>query len=121
MFLPTRAAARSKVGSHSIWQIVLHILAWQRVVLRRMAGETINDLPAEQDWPVVSDASDAAWKGTLADLESIHEQLCEAVGKFPESRLYEKVAGQRYPFYGMLHGVIQHNLYHAGQIALLKK
>ena len=116
-----KAASRSKVGSHSIWQIVLHILAWERVVVRRMAAETIGDLPAEQDWPVVSDASDAAWKKVLADLGSAHQQLSDAIGKFPESRLSEKVAGQRYPFYGMLHGVIQHNLYHAGQIAILKK
>jgi uncharacterized damage-inducible protein DinB len=116
-----KAATSPKVASHSIWQIVLHILAWEHVVLRRMAGETINDLPPEQDWPVVSDKSDGAWKQVLAQLAAIHEQLCEAIAKFPEARLSEKVPGQRYPFYGMLHGVIQHNLYHAGQIAILKK
>jgi uncharacterized damage-inducible protein DinB len=116
-----RAATSPKVGSHSIWQIVLHILAWQHVVFRRMAGETIHNLPPEQDWPVVSDTSDAAWKHALAQLEGIHKQLCEAIAKFPEARLSEKVPGHRYPFYGMLHGVIQHNLYHAGQIAILKK
>jgi uncharacterized damage-inducible protein DinB len=115
------ASTSPKVGSHSIWQIALHILAWQRVVLRRMAGETIGDLPPEQDWPVASDTSDAAWKQVLAQLDGIHKQLCEAIAKFPETRLSEKVPGHRYPFYGMLHGVIQHNLYHAGQIAILKK
>ena len=115
------ASTNPKVGSHSIWQIALHILAWQRVVLRRMAGETIGDLPPEQDWPVVSDTSDAAWKQSLSQLEGVHKQLREAIGSFPEARLSEKVQGQRYPFYGMLHGVIQHNLYHAGQIAVLKK
>jgi uncharacterized damage-inducible protein DinB len=115
------AALKPKVGSHSIWQIVLHILAWQQVVLRRMAGETIGDLPPEQDWPGVSDSSDAAWKQVLVQLDAIHKQLCEAIAKFPEARLSEKVPGHRYPIYGMLHGVIQHNLYHAGQIAVLKK
>jgi uncharacterized damage-inducible protein DinB len=117
----TKAATIPKVGSHSIWQILLHILAWQHVVVRRLAGETITDLPPAQDWPVVSDASDVAWKRTLTHLEETHRHLCDAITKFPEARLTEKVPGHRYPFYGMLHGVIQHNLYHAGQIALLKK
>jgi uncharacterized damage-inducible protein DinB len=116
-----RAATIPKIGSHSIWQIVLHVLAWQRVVVRRMAGETITDLPPEQDWPVVSDTGDVAWKRALTQLEETHRQLCEAIARFPEARLGEKVSGHRYPFYGMLQGVIQHNLYHAGQIALLKK
>jgi uncharacterized damage-inducible protein DinB len=116
-----KASTSPRVGSHRIWQITLHILAWQQVVLRRMAGETIGDLPPEQDWPVVSDTSDAAWTQALAQLDEIHKQLCEAIERFPEARLSEKVPGHRYPFYGMLHGVIQHNLYHAGQIAVLKK
>ena len=45
----------------------------------------------------------------------------KSVAGLPESRLWDRVPGKRYDFYFMLHGVAQHALYHAGQIAILKK
>ena len=58
------------------------------------------------------------------NVRRVHEQLIAAVAAFPDSRLDEMVPGKEgshYTFYYMLHGVVQHELYHAGQIALLKK
>ena len=116
-----RAARRPIAGAHSIWEITLHIATWERVVLKRLEGDMTGDPPTEEDWPAVTDTSDEAWQQTLASLEEGNRALREAIARFDEARLDELVSEKVYPFYFMLHGVIQHGLYHAGQIAMLKK
>ena len=116
-------AARPIKSGHSIWELVLHIAAWDRAVLRRMGGVAATVSDAE-NFPPVRDASEAAWGKALAEMRRVHEELVAAVAAQPDSRLYEMVPGKQgahYTFYYMLHGVVQHELYHAGQIALLKK
>lgn len=115
-----QAAARPIAGSHSIWEIVLHISAWEEGVARRLSGERA-ELSTEEDWPTVSDTSEAAWRKTLAALEANHLRLREALKSLDDARLDEPIVEGMSSVYGTLHGVIQHSLYHAGQIALLKK
>jgi len=115
------AAARPLPQAHSIWEIVLHIGVWENVVRRRLQGEVIDDLPPEEDWPAVRNASEDAWRVTVQDLEQGHRALREAIMQQDEARLEEMVSGKGYSVYTMLHGIIQHDLYHAGQIAVLKK
>ena len=116
-----RAARRPLPGAHTIWEIAVHIGVWEAFVRRRLEGEVITEVPPEQDWPPITDTSEAAWKRTLAQLEEGHMRLRKVIGALPESRLAETVQGMGYSVYFMLHGVVQHDLYHAGQIALLKK
>jgi len=120
-----QASAHPIKGAHSIWELVLHIAAWDGAVRRRVAGQSVS-LSDEQNFPPVVDASEGAWKRALEHARKAHEELVEAVAAFPDERLSEKVPGKSnepdwYNFYYMLHGVVQHELYHAGQIALLKK
>jgi uncharacterized damage-inducible protein DinB len=115
-----RAAARPVSGAHSIWEIVLHVTAWQVGVRRRVEGERL-ELSPHEDWPPVTDTSEAAWRQALATLERTHTELRSTASRLADSRLQEKVTGQDHSVYMTLHGLIQHNLYHAGQIALLKK
>ena len=118
-----QAAARPIAGAHSIWELVLHIAAWDGAVRRRMGGVAVTLSDAE-NFPAVTDAGEAAWRAALAEVRRIHEELVAAVAALPDSRLYEMVPGKEgahYTFYYMLHGVVQHELYHAGQIALVKK
>lgn len=115
-----QAAARPVQNAHSIWELVLHIKAWKDAPVRRLAGESFEPTPAE-DWPEVTATGEAAWKKTLRALEASHEKFAEAVAKLDDSQLHEPAIGENYSNYFMLHGVIQHDLYHAGQIALLKK
>jgi uncharacterized damage-inducible protein DinB len=115
-----QAAARPLANAHSIWEIVLHIAAWEEAVRRRLEGEPV-DLFGEEDWPPVTNTSEAAWKNTLAKLENNHRELRKAIARLSDSRLEEAIAGEKYSVYVTLHGVIQHDLYHAGQIAVLKK
>jgi uncharacterized damage-inducible protein DinB len=120
-----QAAARPIKHAHSIWELVLHIAAWDNAVRRRLAGEAVS-LPDEQNFPSVMDSSEGAWRRTVEHAKRAHTELVDAVKAFPDDRLSEKVPGKKnepdwYNFYYMLHGVAQHELYHAGQIALLKK
>jgi uncharacterized damage-inducible protein DinB len=118
-----QAAARPIKNAHTIWEIVLHIAAWDNAVLRRLGGVAM-ELSDTQNFPTVTDASETAWRKALAEVQRVHDELVEAVSVLPDSRLGEMVPGKEgahYTFYYMLHGVAQHELYHAGQIALLRK
>jgi uncharacterized damage-inducible protein DinB len=120
-----QAAARPVKHAHSIWELVLHITAWDSAVRRRLAGEAVA-LSDEQNFPSVMDSSEGAWRRAVENAQRVHNELVEAVAAFPDERLSERVPGKLnepdwYDFYYMLHGVAQHELYHAGQIALLKK
>lgn len=116
-----QAAAKPVPNAHSIWELVNHIIAWEQIVKQRLEGDAVNSIPAEVNFPPVSDASEEAWQGALQKLEASNRSLREAIKKIDDAKLEEKAAGQDYSVYFMLHGVIQHDLYHAGQIALLKK
>jgi uncharacterized damage-inducible protein DinB len=122
-----RAAAKPIPGAHSIWELVVHVTAWVREVARRCDGG-VPWIPPEADWPVVSDTSQAAWRVVMDDLRRAHVELDAALSRFPDERLDEIVGGERDAPLGvgvswqvLLHGVAQHNAYHAGQMALLKK
>lgn len=116
-----QAAAHPLANAHSIWEIVRHIGVWESVARRRLSGEVIGALPPEQDWPAATDTSEAAWQKTLGDLENGHEQLQQALARLVDRQLAEPIPGVGYTVYFMLHGAVQHALYHAGQIAVLKK
>jgi uncharacterized damage-inducible protein DinB len=116
-----QACARPIPNAHSIWELVNHIGAWEQIALRRLEGETEIEIPDEINFPPVTDSSEAAWKATLQSFEASHRSLREGIKKIDDARLEEISPGTSYSIYVLLHGVIQHNLYHAGQIALLKK
>jgi uncharacterized damage-inducible protein DinB len=118
-----QAASRPIAGAHTIWELVLHIAAWDGAALRRLGGAAV-ELSDAENFPAGADASEAAWRAALARVRRVHEELVAAVAALPDSRLHDIVPGKEgahYTFYYMLHGVAQHELYHAGQIALLKK
>jgi uncharacterized damage-inducible protein DinB len=115
-----QAAARLLPDAHSIWELVLHIAAWDDAALCRLAGEKCQPI-GTANFPLVPKPTNAAWRKAVAHTKRTHEKLVKTVAALPESRLRDRVPGKRYDFYFMLHGVAQHELYHAGQIALLKK
>lgn len=118
-----KAAARPIKSAHSIWELVLHIAAWDDAVRRRTAGTAVN-LTDEQNFPPVKDKSEGAWRKAVEHLKHTHSELVKAVAAFPDSDLQRQVPGKSedyYNFYYMFSGIVQHELYHAGQIALLKK
>jgi uncharacterized damage-inducible protein DinB len=117
------AAAKPIANAHSIWELLLHIAAWDDAVRRRISGMAVTLSDAE-NFPPVTDTSGAAWRETIESVKRVHNELIKAVAAFPDSRLQEQVPGKTtnyYNFFYMFSGIVQHELYHAGQIALLKK
>jgi uncharacterized damage-inducible protein DinB len=119
-----QAAAHPVAGAHSIWELVLHIEAWERACKRRLKGDRAQ-LSTEEDWAIVSDHGEAAWEKAKQKMIETHADLIEAIGSLDESRLDKPIIDDpTIPYsstYVTLHGGVQHDLYHAGQIAIIKK
>ena len=119
-----QAAAHPVPGTHSIWELVVHIGAWESACKRRLGGDPAQ-LSDEEDWMSITDFSEQEWEQTKRKLIDTHEELLRAIAEVDERRLdkpiIEGASFQSSTVYITLHGVVQHDLYHAGQIALLKK
>jgi len=117
---PEVAAGRPIPGLHSIWEIVLHIAAWTEVVRRRLHGDPTRLTP-DEDWPAVAAPTEQAWKAALDRLAQAQRALVDELASLSPDRLDEPIVAGMSSIYVTLHGVVQHHLYHAGQIAMLKK
>jgi uncharacterized damage-inducible protein DinB len=117
----TRAASRPLASAHSILELTLHMAVWKDVVRRRLEGDAWQPTP-EEDWAPAAGTSAADWAAARATLDASHRALAEAVAAFPAAGLdLPPTPDGRRSAYLLIHGVIQHDLYHAGQIAILKK
>jgi uncharacterized damage-inducible protein DinB len=117
------AAGHPIKNAHSIWELLLHIAAWDGAVIRYTGGQAV-ELKDKENFPPVEDSSEAAWGKALEQVKQTHAQLVKAVAAFPDARLQEQVPGKKedyYNYFYLFSGIVQHELYHAGQIALLKK
>ena len=117
-----QAHARPLANGHTIYELVRHIAVWEDVGRRRLQGDPANiPISSPADWPPADDTGEAAWEQAKAALDRGHQQLVKAISEVDEARLDEPILEGKSTVYVTLHGVIQHNLYHAGQIAILKK
>jgi hypothetical protein len=115
------AASKPIANAHSIWELVLHLSGTYGLVLRRMRGDTV-PLSLADDWPAIPDTSDAAWAAAREELRAINARIRKEVLEFPEQRLHESlIPNPPYTAFTQFVGITQHDLYHAGQIVLLKK
>lgn len=115
------AAARPIAGAHTIWEIVLHVTTWAEIARDRLRGERMGDPPADVDWPPVAAGGASVWTAAIDRLREAHRALARDARRLNDEILHEKMAGLEYSRSNLLHGVIEHGTYHAGQIALLKK
>lgn len=118
--ITAQQAARPFDQAHSIWEIALHIEAWVRACRRRLEGDRAQ-LTGTEDWPTVTDSDEQAWERTRESIKQAHDELRSAISLLDHSRLDQPIVEGMSSVYVTLHGVIQHSLYHAGQIAILKK
>ncbi len=116
-----QALAKPIANTHSIWEIVYHIATWENVVRLRLIGET-PEVPDEENFPTIADKSEEAWQETLTRLGTANRQLRQAVLSADENRLNDPIMSMEGmpTTYRTLHGAVEHTLYHAGQIALIK-
>ena len=116
-----QASSHPIPAAHSIWELVLHMGSDYALVLRRLAGDGRQFTP-EEDWPSCPPATAENWQQTVDALRRLNQQLREAVRAFPAERLDEPLVPESpHTAYTQFIGVTQHNLYHAGQISLLKR
>jgi hypothetical protein len=114
------ALRRPVAGAHTIAEIVLHSAVWHDVVRRRLDGETFQVTDAE-DWPQADLRDDRAWKDLQRRLFDSGRALCERIRGFPAERLHQRRPGLEDTWHGLVIGELQHVLYHAGQVGLLRK
>jgi hypothetical protein len=117
---PAEAAAHPVAGAHSAWEIGLHLAFWHDAVRRRLGGEPVDYRP-EEDWPAPGEPTGPNWHAALEGLDAAHRALVDAVRALSPDGLDQLVAGKSFTVYFMLHGVPQHDLYHGGQVMLLRK
>jgi uncharacterized damage-inducible protein DinB len=121
------ATARPIEGAHTICELVLHMTAWTREVMRRLRDNEARD-PEDGDWPAMSVASEEEWREVRARFDRANAELVDAIRALDDASLSGTIGDARdgalgggVPRYVTLHGIVQHHVYHAGQIALLKK
>jgi uncharacterized damage-inducible protein DinB len=119
-----QAAAHPIPGAHSIWELTLHIAAWEDACRRRLEGDPAQ-LADDENFPPITDTSEPAWSAAKRKLIDVHQRLLDTIKTADDSRLDQPIMDSaEIPFssaYVTLHGGVQHSLYHAGQIAILKK
>lgn len=118
-----QAACRVAEGRHNIWELVVHSAYWKYDIRRRLTGEQPHSFALEGSnfWTRPVHGTDAEWRADLALLLDEHRQLRAAVEAFPASRWARKAPGKPFNFEGLVRGIAAHDLYHAGQIQLLKR
>jgi DinB superfamily len=117
-----QACAHPVAGAHSIFELVLHVEEGIELARGAVNGAALpSPTPFEVDWPPVKDSGSAAWIQSVTRMLAAKNGLGQLIERFGDAHLSETVPGRQYDFYFLFHGVIQHSLYHGGQIALLKK
>ena len=115
------ASTRPISGAHSIWELIIHLTAWKDIVRQRLSSAAPIIATDAEDWPGLPEQTSANWVSTLEKLQRAHDELVKAIRALPPEAFEQTVPGKDYNAFVMLFGVAQHDDYHAGQIALLKK
>jgi uncharacterized damage-inducible protein DinB len=117
-----QAAARPAPGRHSIHEIVLHAAYWKYAVGRRLTDRPRGTFELKgSNWFPVAEPDDGSWKRSVELLDSTHGVLVEAVAAFPVQTLMHTPPGGQVSYWRLISGIAAHDLYHAGQIQLIKK
>jgi hypothetical protein len=106
--------------AHTVAEIVNHATTWHDVVRLRLEGERPQVSDAE-DWPSTGITDEAAWMQTVGRFFESGRMLHETVGRFPPERIHERRPGLDDTWFDLIIGELQHMLYHAGQVVLLRK
>jgi uncharacterized damage-inducible protein DinB len=102
--------------THSIIELVAHMTAWRTFTIKKLEGDDTYQVTDALNFPDVRD-----WPEALRELEASQALLLKAVEKFPEEKLSAIVPGHPYNYYTLIHGIIHHDLYHTGQVMLIRK
>ena len=118
-----KALRKPAAGSHNIYELVMHMYCWRRFVIEQLKGNTSYkvELNSEVDWPTHYEGTESSWKTAMETLENTQRELSTLLETFDDSKLDEMMNGRKFSWYIFFHGLIHHDIYHSGQIAILKK
>jgi uncharacterized damage-inducible protein DinB len=114
-----QAKAHPIEGRHCIWEIVNHAAFWMEKTRGALEGEVMPEIKGTEDWPH-ADETEEEWTEAKEELRRTYEDLIESVTNFDGTRQSDTVPGRKYNFFMMLHGIVDHNVYHMGQVAILR-
>lgn len=114
--------AKPNKTEHSMIELLYHMITWADFTLKRIKKDKINDLAAaeEMDWRVINPKVHT-WKKGMAEFKAIHKKIINLLKKRDDAFLHEIVDYRKYDFRSLINGMIEHNIYHLGQIAYLNK
>jgi len=116
------AVRRPKPGRHNIAEVTVHAAYWKYVVRRMLTSGKRGSFPLEgSNWFPCAKLDTAQWRRNLEMLVAEHRKLRTAVEKFPAADLEKRSPKKRYTMAQLIRGIAAHDLYHAGQIQLLKR
>jgi uncharacterized damage-inducible protein DinB len=107
--------------SHNIIELVLHMTAWRNFVIRRLEGDERYELSEDENFKIITNVTDEAWEAAKQALAKSQEKLISLLSQYNDDQLLKTVENRTYNYYVLLHGILQHDVYHLGQVALLKK
>jgi hypothetical protein len=113
---------RPQPERHNIWEHVLHAAYWKYTVRRRILGEKRGSFPIKgSNWIRPPLATPDAWRQDVKLLVETHRSMRAAIAKLPADRLPKRLAGAKVTHFDLIAGIAAHDVYHAGQIQLLKR
>ncbi|MBK6911220.1 MAG: DinB family protein [bacterium] len=118
---PHVAKRRWVDGAHTIWEIALHTVAWKRTVVKFLDGAEKIVVEEDENFPRPEAGDEAEWGHVLNELKIAQAEFLATVSRFGNARLYETPKGREWTYNTWIFGVVHHDLYHAGQIMLLRK
>jgi uncharacterized damage-inducible protein DinB len=120
---PKLAELRLSTSTHSIAEIVYHMTTWRIFTVRKLQGDAEFDIKTlDKDWKKFPIVDEFEWEALQMELSLSQEELVSELEKIEDDGFLEDpVPGRDYSYYTLIHGVIQHDVYHTGQIGLIKK
>jgi len=117
------ASRRPAPGRHNVWELMLHAAYWKYIVRRRLTRDESLEFPrSPADWPAPPAVqTDGTWQSDRALLKREHELLRAAVARFPAKDLGKRAWRSRWTNLQHIEGIASHDLYHCGQIQLVKR
>jgi len=115
-----QAAAHAISNVHTIWELVMHMVFWEEVAAQRLTGKPAGLIEA-RNFPAQPVATEENWRQTLGEFRASNRAFRQALAKLDPGKLSQLTAAGKRTYYGEAHGVIEHHVYHLGQIVVLKK
>ncbi|MEZ0607014.1 DinB family protein [Fibrella sp. WM1] len=121
---PDMASQRITPNTHSIAELIFHMTSWRIFCVKKMQGDATFDIltPEKNFGQFQEKIDDFEWEALQMELSLSQEELINELDKRDDDEFLEDIVpGRDYTYYDLLHGIVNHDTYHAGQIQILKK